>query len=233
MSGQIDTHMLEVRRLLKDRSPADYVFPTTQLEELTNLAIDELSEEMGMGNLETSAWVSLSVGVDTYAVTLPSLFGQAVPSIQHLHSLTTTNLNWPMQKLTREEMLDRKSGPSKRQGTPTTHYAIWEGPDQSLELMVDPYPTVADALNAIWQPIHRRVDSFYDSTLMFSKRGLSALRLRVCAMALATAGQEALKRLDFPSDLADKWRAESSGIALDEYARLNEGHRVGHIRRMR
>lgn len=233
MSNQMDTHMLAVRRLLKDRSPADYVFPTTQLEELTNLAIDELAEEMGMGNVETPAWVTLTVGIDTYDVTLPSVGGVAVPSIQHLFSLTTTNLNWPMHKLTREEMLDRKAGPTKRQGTPTTHYAIWEEPDQSLALMVDPYPTVADNLAAIWQPIHRRADSFFDASLMFSKRGLSALRLRVCAMALATAGQTALQRLDLPSDLADKWRAESSGIALDEYARLNEGHRVGHIRRMR
>ena len=190
-----------VRRLIGDRKPSDYVIATTRLEEIMNAAIDELAgpDGMGMGKFTTASFITTAVGTDMYTVSLPT-FGSAdvtAPSLSHLDSLVGNDLNWPIQKVSRDEMYVRKSGPGKRSGHPVTHFCIWEDTAQHLLIRLDPYPTKVDTLEAVWEPIHRRVESVAsaEDTLMFSKKGLTALRLRVASDAVSALDTESLARL--------------------------------------
>lgn len=237
MSGTVATEIGLLRRLLQDRKPSDYVIPTTRLEELMNAAIDDLTgpDGMGMGKFTTDAWLTTVIGTDVYTVALPT-FGNSdvsAPSLQHLDELVGTDLNWPIQKISREEMNVRKSGPGKRSGHPVTHFCIWEDTAQALQIRLDPYPTRVDTLQGIWEPVHRRVEMLGETTVMASKRGLTAIRLRTAADAVEMLDDPALARLGITRAAAARWRAQSESLVQDEYFRLNGGQRVGHIVRAR
>ena len=237
MAGRLDTLLYEVRRLVKDRRPNAYVFPSTFLEEIAREEVPGVVDDTGMGKLETNL-CNVAVDTDLYQLTLPTAYlddasaAVAVPNLRMLNELVTTTLNWPLQKYTREQITDLKSGPTKRRGNPLTGFCIYEDANGATWLWVDPIPTVADVLKAVWEPLHPDVN-MRQVVLMLNVAQLMILRLRVAATALDSATPAMLDKLGVSPAFAGTLRGRADESAATEYFRLNAGHRVGSIVRGR
>ena len=241
MAGTLQTQLYEIRRIIKDRRPNAAVFPTSLIEELSRNELQSTVDDLGMGKLETSALVTIAANVDLYKVTLPTVsYTNAagnnstvqIPSFKMLNELVANSLKWPLLKISREEITDRKSGPTQRRGHPLTHFCLYEDTAQQTWLWVDPVPVQSDSLNAVWEPTHPDVTQD-QCLLMLTQAGLLIHRLRTAAAVLDSATPAMLEKLGIGPGYAMLLRQQADRAVDPEYFRLNAGHRLGHIVRGR
>jgi hypothetical protein len=225
VAGTLVTLLYEIRRLLGDRRPGDPVCGDAFLEELTDIAIEELSDEIGQGQLKTVGFQALTVGVATYAVALPS----SIPSILHLQSLVLESmLGYPLERVSLENLLAMRVTTNQATGTPL-YYCLREDNAQAVYLEIHPAPTAADAVTAYWEPVHKRVQSGGASgtttALSFAKPALTVLRMRVAGKAVAALTDEMLGKLNPPKSrqFGQDLLAQSVNLAQMEGFRLHAG----------
>lgn len=214
-----------------DRRKGDPVCPDPYLEELTQAAVDELSDEIGTGTVRTLTFVTLVAGTATYTLSLPS----SIPSLLHLREIVNQTTGYPLEKKPLEFVLAMRVNNSDSRGEPR-FWTLREDNAQAQVLELYPSPSEAGALDAYWSPVHRRVvaGSTY-TTLAFSPTGLTALRLRVAGRALLGLTPESLARLSPPKSgaFAADLLAQSAELARAEFARLHLGETMDTVQRTR
>lgn len=230
MSSDFTAHLRDVRRLIGDRSKGDPVTTDPFLEELTRAAIDELSDEMGTGQIRTLAFVALSAGQATKTVTLPS----SLPAMLHLQNLVNASNGYQLDKRPLDFILDLRVGTNTPRGQPL-FYALREDNAQALTIELHPAPVEATDLDAYWEPVHRDVDPVGYATFGFSKLGKTALRLRVAGRAILALAPEALAKLNPPKSpaFAKDLLEQSARIASMEFARLHPSDTADYVERTR
>lgn len=231
MAGDLATTLYEVRRLIGDRRKGDPIVPDPLIEELTQTSIDELSDEMGTGQIKTASWKALVAGTMTYTVTLPS----SIPGLLHLQQLILQSTGYPLEKRDLDFILAMRVNNSDAKGQPR-YWCVREDNAGVLTLEIYPSPAENDAVDAYWEPVHRRVRAGTNyTTIAFSDIGLSALRLRVAGKVILALAPEALAKLSPPktAQFGASMLEESRGLAQVEFARMHDGALVDFVQRTR
>lgn len=238
--GSLTQTLYEVRRLIGDRRPGDPVCVDTFLEELVDIATEELRDEIGMGLVKTTSFQSLSAGVNAYTVALPS----DTVSIGALQELVLESTGVPLERKPLSFILAMRTNGSDGRGEPR-YYAITEAQVAPLNdarkvtLDIYPSPVANDALTAYWEPVYERIESGgspnYTTVIPFSKAGLTALRMRVAGKAILALPPESLARLQPPKTAAfgQDLLNQSSALAVAEFVRLTAGTVPDTIQRTR
>jgi len=231
VASDLATMLFEVRRLIGDRRKGDPICTDPYLEELVTIAVDEMSDEIGTGTIKTTAFVTMVAGTATYTVTLPS----SVPSLLHLQEMVNPASGYPLDKKPLGWILAQRINNENAVGEPR-YFCVREDDAQVLTLELYPAPNVTGPLSAFWEPVHRTVQAGGSyTTLAFSKRSLTALRMRIAGLALGGLDAESLKRLSPPKDrkYGERLIEQSFALASAEFSRLHQGEMVDYVERNR
>lgn len=224
MSSTMAAELVRVRRLMGDRKGPDYVVPSSLLEELMLDAMDEIARECGAGDIIQTGFAT--VGPSSVSVTVSS----AYPAMRHLKQLVRESDGLPLQKMTYDEILQLRAFGGSEFGPPR-NFALVPGPDESIQLEIQPTPATAYTLTGVWEPVPAAVTPVA-GTIYLEPTALLALRNRVAARALGSLDADSLVKLGKGERHIAMMERVAENAVMDEWSRMHQGEMQDHVVRV-
>lgn len=212
-----------VRTLLRDRSLSDALFNSFEINYHVMAEAERLFQEIGIG----ASWELgiVTIVPDTYEYTITVTAGL----VEQVIALRLASRNWPIQRITNDELEAMRRGPSVSKSYPQ-FAAMWEDSAQSIKLRVWPIPAQADTID--WLRSRAPVWDTNDipgTSIPLSDPALRVLEMKVAKRLLLQCPADALNSRLSAKDLATQLdRDIADGIRL-ERSRLNRFKRTGRI----
>ena len=169
MSSTMSAELVRIRRLMGDRKGPDYLVPSSLLEELMLDCMDEIARDCGAGDIIQTGFAT--VGPNSVSVTVSS----AYPAMRHLKHLVRAIDGLPLEKATYEDILSLRAFGGSEFGPPR-RFALVPGPDESIQLEIQPTPDKAYTLTGVWEPVPAAVTPV-SGTIYLEPTALLALRI--------------------------------------------------------
>lgn len=224
MSSTVAVELDRIRRLITDRKLSEPVVPGSLLEELFYDGLDEVSREVGVGDIVQTGFATVGPTSVTIAVS------GTYPGMRHLKELVRATDGVPLQKATHEQILLWRQNGGANFGPPDS-FTLVPGVDESVLLEVFPTPSTSVSLNAVWEPMPAAV-SQVTGTVYLTPTGLLALRNLVAARALQSLSSSAVEKLGRSENYAGMLEARAKNAMVDEWSRMHAGEmqdRVAHL----
>jgi len=223
MGQSVATVVGNVRTLLRDRSLSDALFNSFEIRYHVMAEAERLFQEIGIGPSWETGVVSLVP--DAYEYTLTVSAGL----VEKVIAWRLQSRNWPIQRITNEELEAMRRGPSVSRSFPQ-YVAVFEDSSQSLKLRFWPIPSEADSVD--WLRSRAPVWATPDpsaTVIPLSDPALRVLEMKVVKRLLLQCPADALNSRLSAKDLATQLdRDIADGIRL-ERSRINRLKRTGRI----
>lgn len=224
MAKSVSQVVSDVRTLMRDRALSDALFNTFEITYHVCAEAERLFQEIGIG----PSWEDgvISITPDTYEYSLPVSSGllESVIAIR-LHSR-----NWPIEKITNEELEAMRRGPSISKSFPM-YVAMFESSDQSTKFRFWPIPSEADSIDWLRSKAPVWSASPLADTIPLSDPAIRVLEMRVAKRLMLQIPQDALNNRLAAKDLIPQLdRDIADGIRL-ERSRINRLKRTGRMSR--
>lgn len=223
MGQSVATVVSNVRTLLRDRSLSDALFGSFEIRYHVVAEAERLFQEIGIG----PAWEDgvVSIIPDTYEYTITASGGL----VEQVMAWRLHSRNWPIQRITNEELEAMRRGPSVSKSFPQ-YVAVFEDSSQNLKLRFWPIPVEADSVD--WLRSRAPVWASPDpsaTVIPLSDPALRVLEMKVVKRLLLQCPADALNSRLSAKDLANQLdRDIADGIRL-ERSRINRLKRTGRI----
>ena len=224
MPSTLELELVHIRRLLTDRKLSDPVIPGALLEELAYATMDEISREVGAGDIVQSAFATITPNTTTINVSA------TYPAMRHLKHLTRASDGVPLVKASYELITYNRQYGGGQWGPPRM-FALLPAPDETVRLETYPTPETSEVLDAVWEPVPSAVTPIA-GTIYLEPTGLLALRARVAAKALTSLSQEGLAKLGRGPEYISMLNTMADKAIGDEWFRMHQGELQDHIGRV-
>lgn len=215
MSSTVAIELGRIRRLITDRKLSDAVVPGSLLEELFYDGLDEVSREVGAGDIVQTGFAT--VGPTSTTVTVSATY----PAMRHLKDLVRETDGVPLEKTTYELILLARQNGGANFGPPS-RFTLVPGVDETVRLEVHPTPQTPVALTGVWEPVPAAV-SQVTGTVYLSPTGLQALRALVASRALLSLSAAALEKLGRSQNYIESLATQARNAMTDEWCRMHAG----------
>lgn len=223
MSQTVATVTSNIRTLLRDRSASDALVGTFELKYHLKAEVERLFEELGLAPEWETGVVTLTPG--TYEYTISNAGGL----INQIVVVRAHNRNWPLARITDEELEAMRMGPSISSGPPQ-YIVMREKQDQSLFVRLWPVPSENDSLDWLRARYPASLTADTD-TIPLSEPGLRVLEKRVACSLLQLLPASELADRSVDPKVVGQWEKDiADGIRL-ERIRINSLKRTGRVGR--
>lgn len=210
-----------VYRRLGDNPNAPIIDPV-QVHDVVNQCVREIASPMRLG--VGQYWVDsiLTVGAGDRDYTFPTtLAGVANIEYDQVVSLRYNGTFLPLKRISRDELDAGRALGATATGRQAS-YALWQGPDQVVNLQFKGFPTQTEALDALISVVPEDWEDGATNppTIPFSKRAQDALVLLTSAKVGAPSSQDKLDALRLDQKTFQRWEADAERILAEERLRV-------------
>lgn len=224
MSSTMAVELEHVRRLMGDRKLGSPAVPGSLLEELMGMTMDELSRNIGAGDIVQTGFAT--VGPTSTTVTVSGSY----PAMRHLKHLVRESDGKPLSRCSYSLILHNRQYGGGNYADPY-QFALVPGPDETVLLEVYPTPSSSISLTGVWEPVPSAVTPLAGN-IYLEPSSLVALRARVAARALASLPQDQLAALGKSQQHIDNLNAMADRAEAEEWHRMNAAGISDHIERV-
>lgn len=224
MSQTVATVVDHVRTLCRDRGVNDPALGTFEIKYHVKAEVEKLFQELGLAPQWENAITTLVVG--TYEYTIAANGGL----VNQIITVRTHNRNWPLTRITDDELESMRRGPSTTIGLPQ-FICLREQPDQSILVRLWPIPSEVDTLDWLRARYPTSLTADTDS-IPLSEPALRVLEKRVaCTLLSMLPDTEVESNLIDGKAVIAKWSAEDANSIRLERIRINSLKRTGRVGR--
>ena len=225
MSTTIGTVRDRVRTKLRDRNASDAMMNSFEINNMIRTELPPLLQEIGLGpTWETSI---LTLTPNTYEYTIPVASGKAM--LQQVQAFRLHSRNWPLARITNEELEAMRRGPSYSMGPPQA-IVMWEDDSQQLRVRLWPVPSEADTVDWLrsWVPAYTGIDS---DSIPLSEGAVGVLIDRVVRACLLLLPDDVIANRQINRNYVSLLSSDiERGVKL-ERIRINSLKRTGRLTR--
>ena len=216
-----------VRTYTRDRNAADSLLSPFEINHLIHGEAQRLFAEIGINPTWETGIVSVVSGTYEYTISVAS--GKA--NLSQVVALRLASRNWPIQRITDEQLESMRRGPSQASGFPL-YAAIRESDSQTLKLRLWPTPNENDSIDWLrsWVPVWSTTTPDTDS-IPLSDDAIRILEKRVAKAILSLLPDEQIAKRGISKEVVGLWdRDVAEGVRL-ERIRINSLKRTGMMAR--
>lgn len=195
----------EVYRIMTD-NPEQPVIAEDTIRQKVNVQVSRMSAELGLGTAWVTSAITTATNTRDYTLSTASEYARVL-------DLVYESNNWPLTKISLDEVLDRRIGQAVSTGRQLL-YAVTVSPTQEVQILFVGYPTAVENIKALvsLEPSSWPKGPATPPTIPFSQRSLRALELSVAASCIEAAGEDKMVALRLDKSAPAQWKAEAAEL---------------------